>query len=46
MKVHLNGGAFYFNTGDWLRYDSYAIMEKGELSLKSLRTDVSFPEIL
>jgi len=46
MKVHLNGGAFYFNTGDWLRYDSYAIMEKGELSLKSLRSDVSFPEIL
>jgi len=46
MKVHLNKGSFYFNTGDWLNYDSYAVMEKGVITLNSLRDDVTFPEIL
>ena len=46
MRVHLPNNSFYFNTGDWIQYDSFAVMEKGTINLQSLKPEISFPEIV
>ena len=33
MTVDLGGGATYINTGDWIRYHTYAVFENKELKL-------------
>lgn len=34
-----NGRTRYINTGDWLRFNSYAVMEQGAISLRSFTND-------
>lgn len=39
-----NGHSRYINTGDWLRFHSYGIMEQGKLILRSFNSD-SLPTV-
>lgn len=34
LDIKLNSNSRYVNLGDWIKYDSYAVFENGELSLK------------
>jgi hypothetical protein len=43
MKVSLSKNAVYFNTGDWISYDSYGVLDETGFRLESLRP-ISIPE--
>lgn len=40
LEIQLNANSLYVNTGDWIKYNSYAVLEKGELNLFYYQADV------
>jgi UDP-2,3-diacylglucosamine hydrolase len=37
MKVKLSKGAYYFNTGDWIHYDTFGVLDDKGFRLESLK---------
>jgi UDP-2,3-diacylglucosamine hydrolase len=43
MKVKLSNQSFYFNTGDWIQYDTFGVLDAEGFRLNSLK-GIEIPE--
>lgn len=39
LEIRLNANSVYVNTGDWIKYNSYAVLENGNLNLYYYQAD-------